>query len=122
MGIARSGHTATLLQDGRWRLLRCPQVGGRFALQDSEASVVVRELRQVGERDLPGNERVVPADVGLRASGPVLELDVQPHPELLEVAIQRPEVDPEFGRDGAGLIAARRSLTFCHRSISVKYL
>jgi hypothetical protein len=41
----------------------------RFALQDGQAGVVVRELRQVGERDLAGDERIVPADVGLRERG-----------------------------------------------------
>jgi hypothetical protein len=40
----------------------------------------------VGERDPAGDERIVPADVGLRVSGPVFELDAEPQPELLEIA------------------------------------
>src|ERR1017187_4452702 len=44
------------------RVLRC------FALQDSQASVVVREFRQVRERDLAGDERIVSADVSLRVA------------------------------------------------------
>jgi hypothetical protein len=38
----------------------------------------------------------------------VLELDVQPHPELLKVALQRREVDPELSRDGERLFARER--------------
>ena len=82
----------------------------RFALQDGQAGVVVRELRQVGQRDLAGDDRVVPADVGLRVPGPMLELHAEPHPELLEVAPQRLEVDPELDRKGTRLIGRERPL------------
>ena len=58
---------------------------GRFALQDGQTGVVVRELRQVGERDLAGDDWIVTADVGLGVSGPVFELDAEPQPELLEI-------------------------------------
>jgi hypothetical protein len=51
---------------------------GRFALQDGQSGVVVRKLAQVGECDLPGDNRIVPSDVSLRASGPV------PEPERME--------------------------------------
>src|SRR5450756_114297 len=84
-------------------LLLRHQVVGRLALQDGQAGVVVRELRQVGQRDLAGDDRVVPADVGLRVPGPMLELHAEPHPELLEVAPQRLEVDPELDRKGTRL-------------------
>ncbi len=65
---------------------------GRFALQDGQASVVVRELLKVGERDLCGDDRIVPGDVGLRVSEPVLEL-----------ALQRHEVDPKLIREDTPL-------------------
>src|SRR5512140_1835407 len=78
-------------------------VVGCLALEDREPRVVVRELGQVRERDLPGHDRIVAADVGAGLSGPVLELDVEAHPELLEIAAELPEVDPELRRDGARL-------------------
>jgi hypothetical protein len=40
----------------------------------------------------------------------VLELHIQPHPELLEIAPEGAEVDPERGRDGARLVACERAL------------
>jgi hypothetical protein len=40
----------------------------------------------------------------------VFELDAEPHPELLEIAPQRAEVDPELGGDGTRLIGRERSL------------
>src|SRR5450759_3291150 len=86
----------------RLRLLAL--VVGRFALQDGETSVVVGELGQVRERDLAGHDDIVAADIGFGVPGPMLELDTEPHPELLEVTPQRPEVDPELRRDGARLI------------------
>ena len=51
-------------------LPRRSQVLFRFAPQGGQAGVVVRELRQVGKCDLPGDDRIVPADVGLRVPGP----------------------------------------------------
>src|ERR1035437_8712325 len=85
-------------------LLLLAQVVGRFAFQHGETRVIVGELRQVGECDLAGDDRIVRADVGLRVPGPMLELHAEPHPELLKIAPQRPEVDPELGRNGARLI------------------
>lgn len=64
---------------------------GRLALQDGQAGAVVREFGQVGECNLPSDDRIVPGDVGLRASQSVLELDVQPLAELLEVVCPRPD-------------------------------
>src|SRR5450759_5329331 len=72
-------------------LARAPVVG-RFALQDGQASVVVRELLKVGERDLCGDDRIVPGDVGLRVSEHVLEL-----------ALQRHDVDPKLIREDTPL-------------------
>jgi hypothetical protein len=43
----------------------------------------------VGEHDLPGDIRIVSGDIRLRASEPALELDIQPHPELLKLGLQR---------------------------------
>src|ERR1035437_5740313 len=40
----------------------------------------------------------------------MLELDIQPHPELFEVALQCLEVDREFSRDGDCLFARERFL------------
>src|ERR1035437_807725 len=85
-------------------LLLLAQVVGRFAFQHGETRVVVGELRQVGECDLAGDDRIVRADVGLRVPGAMLELPAEPHPELLKIAPQRPEVDPELRRNGARLI------------------
>jgi hypothetical protein len=85
-------------------------VGGRLALQYSQTCVVVRELIQVSKRDLPGEIPIVPGDVRLGVSEPMFELDIQPRPELLEVALQRLEVDPELSRDGERLFAGERFL------------
>ena len=85
-------------------LLLLAQGVGRFALHDGEAGVVVGELCQVGQRDLPGDDRIVRADVGLQVPGPMLELHAEPHAKLLEVAPGRLEVDLELRRDGACLI------------------
>src|SRR5512133_502430 len=56
-----------------------------LSLHALEAFVVVRELLHVRERDLAGDDRVVAGHVGLRIVTAVLELDIHPHPELLEV-------------------------------------
>jgi hypothetical protein len=40
----------------------------------------------------------------------MLELDTQPHPELIEVALQRLEVYPQFSRDRLRLFAGERFL------------
>jgi len=91
-------------------------VGGRFALEDGQASVVVRKLVKVRERDLAGQVPVVPGDIRPRVYEPVFELDIQPHPELLEVAPEHLEVDPEFSRDGERLFARERFLDSSPRS------
>jgi hypothetical protein len=49
----------------------------------------------VRERDLPGGQRVVVRHVRLRVTRPVLELDVHPHAELLDVERRCHPVDPE---------------------------
>src|ERR1035437_758652 len=92
------------------RLVPRAQVGSCLALQYSQTCVVVREFSQVGERDLPGEIPIVRGDIRLGASGPMLELDIKAHPELLEVALQRLEVDCEFSRDGECLFAGERFL------------
>jgi hypothetical protein len=51
----------------------------------------------------------------------MLELDAQPHPELLDVALQRFEVDPEFSRDRERFFARERLLD-ASRSSSHSYL
>ena len=38
-------------------------------------------------------------------SGPMLELDAEPHAELLEIAPERTEVDLELSGDGARLLS-----------------
>ena len=48
------------------------QVLGSLMLQDGKAGVVVRELRQVRERDTPDHDGIVAGHVGLRVPRPVL--------------------------------------------------
>src|ERR1035437_929649 len=98
-------------------LLPRAQVGGCLALQYSQTCVVVREFSQVGERNFPGEIPVVLGDIRLGASGPMLELDIKPHPELLEIALQRLEVDSEFSGDGERLFAGERFLDSHFRSL-----
>ena len=64
--------------------LRSP-VGLRLRLHNGKAGVVVRMLVQVCSGDLRGHGHVVIGDVGLEIMGAVLELDVHPHSELLEI-------------------------------------
>src|SRR5664280_3667563 len=97
-------------------LLLCLPAGGSFALHGGQASVVVRVLRQMSESYLSGDDRIVPADVGLRASATVFELHVQSHPELLEVVLQRFEVHSKLDRDDARLGARVRLLDDCFSS------
>src|SRR5450759_1006531 len=102
-------------------LLLCLPAGGRFALHDRQTGVVVGVLRQVGESNLSGDDRIVPADVGLGASAPVFELHIQPHPELLEVVLQRFEVHSKFHRDDQRL-SARECFLGGHCGSSHRYL
>src|ERR1019366_2919609 len=69
---------------GALLVLRVP-VGLRLCLHDGQARVVVRELVQMRSSDLRGHGHVVVGDVGLDIMGAMLELDVHPHPELLNI-------------------------------------
>ena len=57
----------------------------RLPLHGLEPGVVVGKLVQVCECDLAGGDGIVPGDVGGRIVNPVLELDAEPGPELLDV-------------------------------------
>src|SRR5262245_47950457 len=70
-----------------------------------EPRVVVGELLQVCERDLPRDDRIVVGDIRLRVMRPVLELDVHPRSELLELEA-RP-VDADRVADPLRLFACR---------------
>jgi hypothetical protein len=64
----------------------CPfSLGLRLVLHSFAAVVVVRELLHMRERDLASDDRIVASDVRLRIVAGVLELDVHPLAELLEV-------------------------------------
>src|SRR5262249_45620960 len=73
-------------------------------LHPLEPVVVVRELVQMRERDLAGDERVVVRDVGEQVVEAVLELDVHAAPELIDVERRRRPVDPDLLPDGPGLV------------------
>src|SRR6266511_2265494 len=89
-------------------LCESPSVATRVAaslfLHPLESRVVVRELAQVSERDLPRHERIVVGHVGEAVVEPVLELHVHPHPELLDVEGRRGPVDADLLTDPAGLL------------------
>jgi len=94
----------------RLLVLRGPVAFG-LGLHLLEAFVVVGKLLQVGERDLPREDRVVAGDVGLRIMLSVLELHVQASPKLLEVnAIP---IDADLVADSTSLFA-RCALGFTH--------
>ena len=64
--------------DRAWRAegpMRGSGAGGRLHL--AEPRVVVRELAEVRERNLAGQDRVVAGHVGLGIAAAVLQLDVQ---------------------------------------------
>src|SRR6266516_7604411 len=71
---------------GLSRLLRGP-VARSFLFHALEALVIVGELLHMRERDLSGQDRVVAGHVRLRIVGAVLELDVHPKAERLEVEV-----------------------------------
>src|SRR5215471_4556724 len=64
------------------------------SLHPLETCVVVGELLQVCERDLPRDDRIVVGDIRLRVMRPVLELDVHPRSELLELEARPVVADP----------------------------
>src|SRR6202011_608670 len=87
-----------------------PLRGGRlfaplgFPLHLRQARVVVRELVQVRERDLPSEYRVIIGDVRHLVEAPVLELDVEAHAELLDVEWSRLPVDADLSAHAACLL------------------
>src|SRR5690349_24977531 len=79
-----------------------------FVLHPREALVVVRELLHVSQRDLSRDDRIVVRDVRLRVVRPVLELDVHPGAELLEV--EAAPVHADLVSNTARFLAAGSSL------------
>ena len=97
-------HASEVVQGGP--RFRSPVPGSLFfhALQ---ALVVVGELLHVRERDLPGQDRVVPGHIGLRIVGAMLVLDVHAVAELLEV--EAAPIDPDLVAYPPGFLARRSS-------------
>jgi hypothetical protein len=69
-----------------------------------EPRVVVRELVQVRERDLPRYERVVVRDVRQEVVESVLELDIHATAKLVDVEGRTRPVDPDLLADSARLV------------------
>src|SRR5215467_6823298 len=66
-----------------------------LGLHLGKAGVVVRELVQVGPRDLRRHDDVVVGDIRLRIARAMLELHVHSHPELLEIKRRGAPVDAD---------------------------
>ena len=81
-----------------------PEVALRLFLHLLEPRVVVRELVQMGERDLPGDDRVVAGDIGCRVVNAVLELDVHASAELVDIERRGRPVDADLLADAARVI------------------
>jgi hypothetical protein len=69
-----------------------------------EAGVVIGELVQVRERDLSGRDLVVIADVRLRVTDAMLELNLEALLELRNVKSRCRPVDPDRLADRARLV------------------
>lgn len=67
-------------------------------------------------RDLAGRELVVIADVRLRIAPPVLELDPEADPELLDVKPGAVPVDPDPLADLSSHLSGEVRLLFAHRN------
>ena len=78
----------------------------RLLLHPLKPGVVVRELVQVRERDLPRCDGIVVGDVRRGVVEAMLELDVEPATELLDIERRRRPVDADLLADPSGLINA----------------
>jgi hypothetical protein len=76
----------------------------RLGLHLGEAGVVIRELVQVGPRNLRRHDDVIASDIRLRITRAMLEFHVHPHPELLEIKRRGAPFDADPLTRGAGLI------------------
>src|SRR5690242_14585717 len=79
----------------------------RLGLHLGEAGVVVRELVEVGPRDLRRHDDVIAGHVRFRIARAVLELDVHPHPELLEPGPRSVPVDADPLTRGTRLVEGK---------------
>src|SRR3954451_5684879 len=75
-----------------------------FFLHPLQSCVVVGELVEVCERDLGCDVRVVVADVGVRIVPAVLELDVHPDTELVDIEGRARPVDPDLLAEATRLL------------------
>src|ERR1035441_4496290 len=93
--------------------LRYRSVAGRGAVRLRlgfhlrKARVVVRELVEVRPRDLRRHGDIVIGHIRLRITRAVLELDVHPLPELLEIERRSVPVDADPFARGAGIIEGK---------------
>src|SRR5262249_61898131 len=90
-------------------------VAVRSLLHALEAGVVVGELVQVRPRDPAGDVRIVVRHVRPRIVAAVLELDVHPGPELVDVERRRLPVDSDLLADPTRLLG-RKPWLLAHRS------
>jgi hypothetical protein len=74
-------------------------------LHPLEPCVVVGKLVQVGERELARHDRIVIGQVRSRLVATVLEFDVHPVAELLEVEGSRVPVDAALGAYAPGIVS-----------------
>ena len=85
----------------------------RLGFHLRKASVIVRELVEVRPGDLRRHGDVVIGHIGLRIARAVLELDVHPFPELLQIERRRVPVNADPLARGAGLIEGKARVS-CH--------
>ena len=74
-------------------------------LHPLEPRVVVGKLVQMGKRDLARHDGIVIGHVRQRVVATVLQLDVHPAAELLEVEGRRVPVDADLGADAPGIVS-----------------
>jgi hypothetical protein len=79
----------------------------RLSFHLREAGVIVRKLVEVRTRDLRRHCDIVIGHIGLRITRAVLEFDVHPLPELLEIERRSVPVDADPLARGAGLIEGK---------------
>src|SRR5258706_12884033 len=70
-----------------------------FFFHSLESRVVVRELVQMGERDLAGDEGIIVRHVRQQVVKAVFELDIHPSPELVDVEGRGRPVDSDLLAD-----------------------
>src|SRR5689334_7167676 len=79
----------------------------RLRLHLGKAGVVARELVEVGPRDLRRHDDVIAGHVRFRIARAMLELDVHPHPELLEPGPRSVPVDSDPLTRGTRLVEGK---------------